>query len=620
MNLRNFRITNFSFFIVLSVAIFFVYRSLFGSYFEADEWFHFTYYLPLSRDSNGLWESIISTFASSGPLSAGQHVVPIASVIYFLNAKLLGLNYIPYAFMSLLLHSVNSFLVFYLVKTFFKNGEQVKKNLLPILSGLFFAFSPAPVHTITGAAPFYGQNILSVTFFLLCIILLKLAFIKKLKKYIFFSIAFLFLSLLTKETSVFLFLLLPILVFMEKRVFQISFLSKIFIISAFAYLILRFVVPNVHSIPNLIGDMAYDYISVAKIQEVKPKIEDTGTIVSQDLSIHKNLPQEILFRSVTFPIKMLGTLFLPREWSFALANIISPIAYPVLPEGDSADSSASRLGFAYGPGSGFIIYLVSIGIILHLLRNIYKSFKQKRLEEARSLIIGFAVIILSALPLVAIIFSFPRWGYDSYFDSRFYYNPNVGASILFPFMVFGLSDFISKHFKNKSISSILFLIIFAIWAINISVVLQNSIRYNTKNYQPDRRLVVEQLKMYLPSLPEKVVFYFETNEKSAYGPVLPFQTSVPQALTLVYYNVSPLPDSFFNKPLFNGNKEGYQFEEGRGFGYYTNKKNLIDDLRQNKFEISDVYAFYYEAEKIKLNNTTSQMRKELEYANIGANQ
>ena len=120
----------FIFFLLLN---FIVFRNLFSSYFEADEWFHFTYYFPLIRKPDGLLTALISTFINSGALSGGQHVVPVASVIYFLNTKFFGLNYAPYAFMSLLLHTVNGFLVFLFIKISLPQKEVIKKNLVGIL-------------------------------------------------------------------------------------------------------------------------------------------------------------------------------------------------------------------------------------------------------------------------------------------------------------------------------------------------------------------------------------------------------------------------------------------------------------------------------------------------------
>ena len=93
-------------FIATAAIIFFLFRNLFNSYFEADEWFHFTYYLPLTGKPDGFLTAFTSTIVDTGLLSGeGQHITPLATEIFFLNTKFFGLSFPPYAFISLLLHS-----------------------------------------------------------------------------------------------------------------------------------------------------------------------------------------------------------------------------------------------------------------------------------------------------------------------------------------------------------------------------------------------------------------------------------------------------------------------------------------------------------------------------------
>lgn len=595
-------------FILLIISIFFLYKQLFNFSFEAEEWVFTARYLPLTKLSlfNGLAASVSSPLLNIEDLSGGQHIIPIASIIYYLNTKLFGINYFPYAFMSLLLHSLNSILIFLFIKLLLDKKRNYIKNIFGILGAIFFAFAPSSIHTITGAAPFYGQNILSVTFFLLCIFSFKLSFLKKERNFIYLTIIFLFLSLFTKETSFFLFLLLPVMALIEKRIFPLKFLGKVFAMSLVAYLIVRFVIPNFYALPGKISDIITDkYIPKSYTQPAK--VVDTGTIVSRDLSIYKNLPGEVLLRTVTFPIRMTGTLFLPRTTVFSIVQFITPIMVPLASLGDTS----SQLAFSYGPGNFVIIYLASLIIIFFCLSSIVRFIRQKQIEEAQALATGLAIILFSALPLVAIIFSFPRWGYDFYFDARFYYNPNVGAAIVFPFLILGIARFFSKLLNVRSVS-VAAVIVFLIWLVNNMSVFSLTLNQFINRFGADRREIINQVKSYMPVLPEKTVFFFETDGLSAFGPSLPFYTSVPQAFAVSYYDKSPLPDDFLIKPLFNAKPEGYLYKNGRGLGYYTSKKNLSQALLQKKFEISDIYAFYYKSLEGKLFDTTLQTRKEMQ--------
>lgn len=575
------KIVVFFFFLIL---VFFFYRQLFDSYFEADEWYAFTLNFPLTRDPLGFLKILVNQTTDAPSLVQLQHIVPLSIEIFFLNTFFFGTNFIPYALISLILHSINSFLVFIFIRLLLP-----RKLIFAFLGGLFFALSPIHMGAVRWAAT-YQTSVLPITFFLLSVIYFKMAFLREKKKYIYFSLISLLLGLLTKESVFILFILLPIMVVMEERIFSLRFLAKLFILVFMIYTIFRFLVPLYYSLPALKG---------------QPKAIDTKTIVSKDLSIHKDLAGEIVFRTITFPIRMVGSSFLPRQTVFSIVQFITPVVSPLPPGGDTLVQSY----FLYSTGNFFVIYLASLAIIIFCLNSIIKFVKAKQFKEAQSITIGLGIIFLSALPLVAIIFSFPRWGYDFYFESRYYYNADVGSAILFPFLIFGISKLIARNPYIRKISTVA-IFVFLIWLINNMYIFDLTTK-ETRNLDPDRREVINQIKAYLPKLPAKAVFYFETDGKSAFGPVLPFFTSVPQALTVVYYDKSPLPDSFFNKPLFGGQSYGYQYSEGRGLGYYTSKKELVKAVAANKFSVNDIYAFYFYAEKVKLKNTTVEIRKEV---------
>lgn len=580
-------------FLLFFIGILVIYRDLFFSYFEADEWFHFTQYFPLTKKPDGLLIAILSPFIHTSALSGGQHVNPVAAVIFFLNTTFFGMNYAPYAFMSLFFHAVNSFLIFFVMKLFLPKNK--KYFNFSLLGGVFFALASTPAHTVTGAAPFYGENIFAVTFALLCIIFLKYAYHRKKKKYLFISLLFLFCALFSKETASYLFFLVPVIVLIEKRVFSFTYLGKLFFSCIVLYIFIRFFIPHV---PSFFEQTTY--------QQQQTKIVDTGTIVSRDLSIYDNLPAEVLLRTITFPIRMMGTVFVSRPTVESIAKLMAPIVVPQPSVGDHA----SQVQFVNSAGNFVVIYLISFGLFLFFIRQTITFIKQKQKEEARLIALGVAIIVLSALPLVAVLFSFPRWGYDSYFDSRHYYNPTIGAALLFPFLFWSIVTATAKVFRGKGVRFISCLLLL-LWLWYTLPLLTFNIQYSANRYSADRREFVSQLQQLLPKLPKKIVFYIETDGKSIFGPSLPFYTSVPQAISVVYYNRSPLPNSFYRKPLFGGKPEGYQYHDGQGFGYYSSKKSLADALVAKQFTVDDIYGFYYEAEKGKLDDSTKTLRKDM---------
>lgn len=590
----NFHIKNKFVLLFFIVLVFIAYWQLLYSYFEADEWYAFTLTLPLTSDPLGFLKILVKS-----TVDAKVHIVPISIELFFLNTLFFGTNFVPYAFISVFLHSINSFLVF-----FFMRLLMPRKLIFAFLGGIFFALAPTPMHAVTWAAT-YQTSVLPVTLSLLSIIFLKFAFLKEKKKFIWMSIIFLFLALLTKEIAFFLFITLPVMVIFEKRVFPLKFLGKVFAISLIVYLIFRFIIPNLDTLSGkIVGIIADKNISKSYTQPINPV--DTGTIVSRDLSIYKNLPAEVISRVIIFPVRMVGTVFVSRPTVFSIVGFITPIAYP-----SSSEGNPGQLGFLYGSGNFVVIYIISIAILIYSF-NLFLKFKRERqLNELQALMIGYSIVIVSALLLVLIIFTFPRWGTDFYFDSRYYYPASIGAAIIFPFLLFGLGEVISRLFRIKNISFVV-LGIFIIWLINNMYVFNITKSQFINRYGADRKEIVSQLKDYIPILKQKTVFYMETDGLSAFGPSLPFYTSVPQALTVEYYDKNHLPDSFFNKTLFDGKPQGYSYMQGRGLGYYTSKKDLAEAFLQKKFELSDIHAFYYKSLEGKLLDKTLEVRKEMQ--------
>ena len=578
-------------FFCFALLVFVLYNQLFSSYFEADEWFHFTHYFPLTREPLGVLLPIIKSVTDAGALSEGQHVVPIGEEIFFLNVLFFGLNFKFYAFMSILLHSFNSFLVFLFIKELmFKDKKEEKKLIVAFVGGIFFAFTAIPMHVVTWAA-FYGQNVLSVTFFILSLLFLKKALNTQKKLYLLISSLFLLLDLLTKETAVVLILIIPFMIFLEKGIFPLRYLVKIYSIPLAFFIPFRFILPALHSLAN-------QWI------ETSMKLTRSVDAVSASSGIDISL---IIYRTVSFPLSMLSQVFIPGATMLSILQTTSPFIY-YLYAGEPASRAQNRTFFVYGPGQNLLHYLVAFGIIalVFIMMRKYKN-------DAKTILLGFLLIIVSSLPLVFNVLRIQAWGTDL-FDSRHYYMPSVGAAILFPFLLLFISEFIVSLFKRVKISINVFLvsgILFVGWFLNNNSVFQANLNTIVNVTGVPRRQIVTQLREHLPSLPQKAVIYAETDGGGAYGTILPFQTSFPQILTIEYYDKNPLPKTFFNKFVLDAKPQGYMYSEERGFGFYNTKKALSEALLEKEFTIDDVYAFYYHTNAMKLDDITKSIRSEM---------
>lgn len=583
-----------AYFVFFLALVFAVYRPLFNSYFEADEWFHFTHSMPLTRQPNGLWLTLSQTITNSSNLSAGQHIDPIGEMIFYLNSLFFGTSFTPYVIASLLLHALNSFLVFLLIKEFYSNRDNLRVNLLTLSGGAFFALLAAPYQNVTWVA-FYGQNVLSATFFLLTLLFLKKGFNLRSKTFISLSSLFLLLSLLTKESAFSLLFIIPLIIFTEDKVFSTTYLFITYLIPLVLYLPYRFLLPAFY---NLKSPSSQSILT----------INDTTNLV--------------IFRTFTFPFRMISEVFLPRGTVLSILTLIMPAIYPQIGE-EGEFRRLNRLHYLYGPGDAMIVYLFSLIIIILVIVFLVRMKRSKHINESIALLTGLGIIIATALPLVLNVLFIPTWGID-FFDSRDYYLPAIGAAILFSYFLFKLGEFLSKLFVDKrfnySPKYMWIIILFGLWLAQNTSALNKQVNGVAQLGAP-RKYIIESIKRDIPVLPPKAVFYTESNKELSpdkQQPILPFQTSFAQVLTIVYYDKNPLPDSFFNETFLGDKGLGYEFKDGRGLGYYRSKTDLLSDIKIGKFDVSDVYAFYYNPDKNVIENITASVRQELESSISGA--
>lgn len=609
---RFFLTVTFFFFTV----VFFVFWKLRQSYFEGDDWFHFTIFFPLTRDPWGAITAITKPITDSNSLSGGLHAIPVGGEIFFLNVLFFGTNYSLYAMASLSIHALNSVLVYLLAKRLLRATQKnyVSKTkalfhnrgiseIFALLSGIFFALSAVSTSSVTWAA-FYGQNMVSVTFLLLCLLMFRFAFDTVKKRYIYLCLFFLLASVLSKETAASLLIILPIAVFFEKRVFSFLYLSRLYVLLVIVYMLFRFGVPAVFE----------QVTESVPASTVVSQTDTTGTIMSNDLSIYEDIRAELAFRASTFPMKMISEVYFAREAVSAIVTYIAPIIYPIPGNAEDSSRSQNRQTFIHGLGNDVVVYILSILLITVLVFLLRLFYTTKDFAAYKTVVWGILIVTASALPLVMIVLSFPRWGFDTYFDLRHYYTPSVGAALLFPFLLYGLGLLLSRfiHFATRfRINALLVAAVLLLLWFQMNMTLFYQYLQAHVDAGVPRRIIIEQLKKELPVLPKKVVFSIQTDGLHAYGAQLPYQTSFPQIITIVYHDASPFPNSFYEKPLLDSKAEGYQYENGRGLGYYTSKKSLAEAVVAKTFAINDIYAFSYTSKDFRFTQTTEEVRQEM---------
>lgn len=546
-------------FFVYFLILFFTYGKLPFTFFQQDEWLIFGNYLYWQKAHLDWFERLFVY---------GQytHFIPLSNIFSFTQFRLFGLGFYPYAISSIFLHFINSLLVFYLGRILFK------KNILAFLAGLFFLINSISHQATTWIATAPGTQG-SVFFLLLCLIFFTkyLADSSKRKKYLYISLLFLAGSLFFKETSVFIFLFLPIYGLIMKSN-KIKGIVISLIVLALFYVSLRAIIPIFPAQPA-------------------PNIPE---LAQPNLKVYA-------YRVITMPLRVLAQSIIPVEYIIGASNLLIKTAYPQFVAVDNAPNpyiveslGADIISFSFAA----IILIGSYGIYI---------FFKKRGEDSYSRVLLLAIVFigLSSLPFVLVP---GKAGFLSLLDSRHFYLTGIFTSILLTTISLGLYEIFSRK-RFVLVLLTIFVICFSI--LNISKI-RSDISKQIEVGQLRERLLNEVLSKY-PRLPDKIVFYIPS-DKSFYGVeenIMPFQSGFGQTL-LVWYNAhgESFPACFFGDQfLYVQLSQGYRECEGRGFGYYRDIAKLKETLKLNAIDKSGVIGFHYRSADRRFIDITKELRE-----------
>ncbi len=150
------------------------------------------------RDWKNFWGLFTSKyFAASGELSYR----PVVTLSYFVDYSLWHLNPLGYHLTNIVLHTLNSTILFFLVQ------RMVRNTPVAFLASLFFACHPALSEVVNAIS--YREDLLAATFFITAFILyVKLLALNKFYLYPLSLLSYLF-ALFSKEMAI----TLPLLIF-----------------------------------------------------------------------------------------------------------------------------------------------------------------------------------------------------------------------------------------------------------------------------------------------------------------------------------------------------------------------------------------------------------------------
>ena len=452
-----------------------------------------------------------------------------------------------------------------------------KNRLISFLAGLFFLTNSISHQAITWVATTSGTAG-SVFFSLLALIFfIKYLLLKSRFVYIFLSVGFLLASALFKETSLFLFLVFPIIWFILKKKKKIKEFFIIFIpffITGFFYVIVRL------------------YFLLTGSEDA---IQD---------SLSQPSPIVFLFRALTVPFKFLAQSFIPTEFIVDVSALLVSLGYPQFRQGGVPNPYIVQ-----SVGVDIISYGLAIAIVILCFFAVASFHQNKRELWGKFIVITCVFIALSSLPFIIIP---GTAGYFSLIDGRHLYFTNTFASILLAILL----SSIYFWFPRPKIGLILLILISGAIVGSHSFKIRSDINYQVGTGVIRTSILNEISKKY-PVLPKRVVFYIES-DMAYYGlpddeKIVPFQSGFGQTLLVWYNNKKDIfPACFFKDQfLYVLLDQGYRECEGRGFGYFRKVEALKTAVGENNLSAENIIGLRYNSSTHRLSDITNEVVRSL---------
>lgn len=557
---------NYFLVIIYILFAFLAFGKLSHTFFQQDEWAIFGTYLYFDKINLGWFERLFT-------YGQNTHTIPLSGLVSYFEYKLFGLNFSSYAYFSVAIHLLNTYLVFYLAYLFFK------KKLPAFMAGLVFLVDSISSQAITWIATTTSTANATLFTSLSLIFMAKFLMYGNKKKFIVLSLICLFISLLFKESSIFMFLF----VFIFWLMFSYG---KNYYTRALRFLITLSFVGALYTLPRLFLMLL-----------------NSSAVSVGDRLTQPSIPV-YLYRTITFPVKIISQSVILDKITYFLSDKLLLLGYPNFVQNGIPDVHISQT-----IGADAITYIFT-AILLLICFLFYKFAKNNKMGvQANIIVISVIFIGLSSLPLILIPGSS---GYFSFFDGRYLYLSSIFKSILFAdiFLV------IYQFFRKKEIIFFLTILFFVFFTAFNLVIIRKNIGNEVR--QGDvRQSILTQIQKTYPKLPEKIVFYTQS-DSSYYGlpiddKILPFLSGFGQVL-LVWYegHGQGFPACFFrDKYLYAIVEQGYKECEGRGYGYFRKFDSLKKAVNQYGIDVKNIIAFKFISNEERLEDISTEIRKEL---------
>lgn len=525
-------------YIALLAIILYTYWGLWDTFFQQDEWAS----MGLAF-SGGLFAGIKDVAfveLAAGKMRAAGTLLNTIFHLYF------PFNILLFSVFALAIHWVNSILVYHFA------FQVTKRPFIAFVSALYFSVAAISSGAVTWISA-YTTALVNATFVLISLICyMKFLHTSRVRyrtaSFIAATIAFLF-----KESSIFVFILLPFLsvLFGTKR----TSLKKIVIDHAPLLIYLGFI------------------ILVRTVSLLGPEGRQ-GVFVTQQPNVLARLATHALF----YPVLSFSQLYIPQE---IMAKVTGKIAV-----------------------SDTIAVVTSMIFITYAL-----LFAYKHIAFRTTVFFCLLYSFLSFLPFI--VLDRPL---SSYLESRYYYLGIIGAAILLGTLLdYWNALFVKTRFRSVALVSIC--ILSSVVLYKNSTYVRREIRRQiiTAN---DRKLFLSGIKEIYSALPDNPIFYITGDSPGFYGIgdlSVPFQQGMGYTMMVWYFDTGKIPAELLSDMyLWNINEQGYRQIQGKGFGYFYQIGKLQQAFREDPTLAQEqVIGFSYKAGAKELIDITQDVRRAL---------
>lgn len=553
------------------VFTYFTFASLFKTFFLQDEWQYFGSSIHTLSTSHPILYTILPF---QGQLT---HFFPFATLFFLGEYIFFKTNFTPYALVGLLFHLANSLLLYKIIKVISKN------KIIALASALLFLVNSISHQPVTWIAA--GIGTLPATALLLISILGFIYFLQSnQKKYFFLSVASLIASILFKEISLFVLVLLPAYWLFHSLFYKRSISKKLlagFLSIGVFYFLLRLV---------------FIFFQIRSSQPEIGEAATSSTIAS--IAVY-------LFRIITISLKGLPQLFFPEKSLIAISDGLVKVAYPRHVIADGAVNPYISQSIVFD----LVCYLFAV-IICIIAYILVRSFiKEKKFSLVNATVFGFLLASTSLLPF---IFIPGKAGYFSIFEPRNLYVGVMGASILVVMLIYKIISYLSKNQKKHFYLMIIFLIPLFLFHITTT---RGDIQ-KLERIANIRKSLLNSIKDKYPKLSQEVVFYTQS-DIAYYGmsvdeKALPVQSGFGRMLMVWYQDAQHFPGCLYENQFLHGLlDQDYKKCQERGFGYFRDYKKLIDAVKNNSINLESIISYSWNGSKEEFKDITEIIRGRL---------